>query len=371
VLLLVDRLGRGGTAQVVLNTALGLDRERFLPIVCTTRRAPAAGQDDVLRRAGVPLISLDRASRADLSAWKPLRELLPRVSILHAHETGSNLWGRLWGRVHRVPIVITQDHTPADSKGRLKHVVDRALVPLSDRLVVVSDHDRDLAIRHEKLPPEKVSVIHSGIDVEQFADPLGRSEAGRPAGLPASRHVLAVVGRLVPQKNQASLLRALALLPSQLRAETHTVFIGDGHLEGELRLLAEDLGVRDSVSFLGPRQDVGEILRAIDLLVLPSNSECLPIVLLEALAAGCPIVATSVGGVPEILGELSWPQVPPDDPSALADGIRRVLTMPEAERASLTEVGRETVRAEFSREAFSARVESLYDSLLSSTPSSS
>jgi glycosyltransferase involved in cell wall biosynthesis len=366
VLLLIDRLGRGGAAQVVLNTALTLNRERFSPIVCTTRKAPVYDQDNLLRQAGVPLIELRRRSRWQLLSWTPLWRVLPSVSILHSHESGSNFWGRLWGRHFRVPIIITQDHTAADEKRRIVHLIDRAMSPLSDRIVTVSQFDRELSIKVEQLPSDKVVTIYNGIDVNKFACRLGEGEARQRAGLPHGKWLLAIIGRLEPQKNHQCLFEALRLLPENLGAESHCLVIGSGDLENQLRGEAHRQGLDGRISFLGERNDVPTILKAIDLLVLPSHWECLPIVLLEALAAECPIVATAVGGVPEVLDGLGWPMVSPGDAVRLAEAIAHVLRMSEAERRCIAKAGRATVMEKFSIEASVTQLEGLYQILLSS-----
>ncbi len=366
ILLMLDRLGRGGAAQVVINTALGLDRTRYSPTVCTTRKASTLGQDKILEEAGIPLVQLERRHRGQLLAWRPLLRVLPKISILHAHESGSNLWGRIWGKMLRVPIVITHDHTAANEKGCVKHVVDRALSGFSDRIVTVSEFDRDLSIRYEHLPPEKVQAIYNGIDADRFACSLDKQQARKQAGLPQDVQLFAVIGRLVPQKNHETLLKALLMLPEDVRRSSHCLFVGDGYLAESLKSQAQRMGLQDKVSFLGIRSDISVILRAIDLMVLPSDWECLPIAILEALAAECPIVATSVGGRPEILNNVGWPLVAKNDPQLLASAILKVIQMPTHDRLRMAKVGKQTLKEKFSQTASVAQVESLYESLLTS-----
>lgn len=360
VLLLVDHLGRGGAAQVVINTATALDREKFSPIVCTTRKVSLSGQDELLKQAGVTLIELDRQSRLHFLAWTKLWKVLPNVSILHTHESGSNFWGRLWGKLFRVPIIITQDHTAADEKRWIVHQFDRILSRLSDSIITVSQFDRDLSIKFEKLPPHKVKTIYNGIDLTRFDGRLEKREARRRIGLPEDKHLLATIARLVPQKNHQGLLKSLTLLPESIRSTTHCLFIGTGDLENQLRNDVYNLGLQENVSFLGERTDIPIILRAIDLLVLPSHWECLPMTILEALAAKCPVVATAVGGVPEILQRVGWPLVSPNDSSGLSEAIVSVLQMSEVERDKITEFGRQVVVENFSKEASVAEIERLY-----------
>ena len=363
VLYLIDHLSRGGAAQVVVNTALSLHKGKYSPVVCTTRPAPDSLLNKALEEAGIPLIELNRTSRVDLASWRELWRVLPTVSILHSHESGSNVWARIWGPIFRVPIIITHDHTAANEKPRMSHFADRLLSRLSDRIVAVSEFDRTLLIEHEHLPPAKVITIYNGIEPDRFSLPLDKPEARSRAGLPDAGLLIAVIARLADQKNHAALFEALKLLPGDLQAITQCLVIGSGPLETSLKELSHQQGLDDMVTFLGERSDIPVVLNAIDLFVLPSRWECLPMVLLEALAAGTPIVATSVGGVPEVMEQLDWPLVDQSDPPALAAAITQVARMSSSERAEAAESGRRLVEKKFTREVSAARVEALYDSL--------
>ncbi len=364
VLILVDRLGRGGVAQVVTNVALSLNREKFAPVICVTRDKPMYGHDEILRQAGIPLIELKRRSRLQIFSWRLLWRELSDVTILHTHLSGSNFWGRLWGRLWRVPIIITQEHAPAYEKNWYEHMIDRWLSPLSDRIIAVSEFDRQKYIELEKIPPEKIETVYVGIDIEKFAPKMPKEEAKRQAGVPADRQIISIIARLFPQKNHQGFLEALLLLPTDILANLHCLFIGSGPLEEHLRSEVSRLGLAENVSFLGERTDVPLLLAASDLLVLPSHYECLPSVVSEAMAAGCPVVATAVGGVPEMLNGVGWPLVPPGDTKKLAEAIISVLELPEAERHAIINRGQKLVKERFSREESVAKTRQLYESLL-------
>lgn len=368
VVILIDRLGRGGIAQVAMNTALTLDRTRFEPILVTTRDKPRNGQDEILRKAGVQLLELDRRSRLQFWSWRPLWEILPTVTILHAHATGSNFWARFWGRLFNVPLIVTQEHTIADEKSLIAHYIDRIFSRFSDKIVTVSVFDRERYIEHEKLPAAKVTALYVGIDVTRFDQLIAKIEARRQIGLPETKLVIGVVGRLAPQKNHIGFLKALKLLPEALQKEVHAVLVGSGDLEAKLRQEVRALGLEDQVVFLGERTDVPVVLHALDLLVLPSHWECLPSVLSEAMVSRCPIVATAVGGVPEIIGNTGWPLVPPGDTNALAQAMAKVLQMPPARREQMTEASRQRIISNFSKEQSINQLEELYESLLDTLP---
>ncbi|MCB8950131.1 MAG: glycosyltransferase [Ardenticatenaceae bacterium] len=364
VMFLVDRLGRGGVAQVVTNVALALDRDKFEPVICVTRDKPAYGQDDLLRRAGVTVIELKRSSRFQLSVWKKLWQSLAGVTILHTHLSGSNFWGRLWGTLRRVPIIITQEHAPAYEKEWYEHLVDRSLSPFSDRIISVSEFDRQKYIELEKIPPEKIETLYVGIDIDKFAAKVTRPFAKHELGLPTDKQIVSVVARLFPQKNHQGFLEALTQLPPEQLAEVHCLFIGSGPLEAQLKSEVARLDLQETITFLGERTDVPQLLAASDMLVLPSHFECLPSVISEAMAAGCAVVATAVGGIPEMLEGVGWPLVPPGDVSALAEAITCVLELPEAERQRLVARGKEVVQARFSKDQSVQKTQQLYERML-------
>ena len=364
ILILIDRLGRGGVAQVALNTALTLDREKYEPIICVTRDKPTNGQDVILKENGIQLIELKRNSRKQLFSWQSLREVLPTVTILHSHQSGSNFWARLWGKLYNVPIIITQEHTAANEKSQMMLTVDRLMKPLSNKVVAVSEFDRELYISYEGLPAEKVITVYNGIDVSRFSETLGQQKAREACNLPKKKYLIGVIARLAPQKNHHALFKALRLLPDDLLQDTQCLLIGSGDLKLDLEAEIKRLGLEEHISFLGERQDIPNILQAIDVLVLPSHWECLPMVLVEALAAKCPIVATKVGGVPEIIDTIGWPIVEVNDIEALASGISDVLQMSPEKKSLIADAGYERAQTIFSKEASVAQLESLYDSLL-------
>jgi glycosyltransferase involved in cell wall biosynthesis len=365
VLILIDRLGRGGVAQVALNVAQSLNRERFSPIVCTTRDKPTHGQDMLLKQAGVPLIELNRRSRWEFFTWRPLWRALSDTTILHCHLSGSNFWGRLWGKLFRVPIIITQEHTSANQKKWFEHIVDKLLSPISNRIISVSEYDRNLYIQMEKIPPQKIETIYVGIDIDKFTCQQSKLEARQAINLPADKQIIVMIARLDPQKNHKGLLKALTMLPAEMRATIHCLFVGSGD-EETLSHEISGLGLQDTISFLGERDDIPTILWASDLLVLPSHYECLPSVISEAMAAECPIVATRVGGVPEMLEGVGWPLVEPNDTEGLAEAMAQVLQLPETEKCRITTKGKEMVIKRFSKDESIAGIERLYDSLLTS-----
>ncbi|MBE0467024.1 MAG: glycosyltransferase family 4 protein, partial [Candidatus Desulforudis sp.] len=215
---------------------------------------------------------------------------------------------------------------------------------LADRVIAVADSLRAELVALGVAPPERVVTVHNGVT---FRDSMSRGSPEafrRELGLSADRPVVGTVARLAPQKGVEYLLRAGAELAGAGRP-VHLVIVGDGPLREMLTREAISLGA--DVLFLGHRPDAAALMAAFDLFALPSVTEGLPLALLEAMAGGCPVVATRVGGVPEAVvdGTTGW-LVPPADPAALAAAVAAALDDP-VRRAELAAAGRERVRQVF------------------------
>jgi teichuronic acid biosynthesis glycosyltransferase TuaC len=221
-----------------------------------------------------------------------------------------------------IPVVIGSrgsDLKKMPAKGLVRRDTIHA-VKNADAVLCVSE---DLVRIAQSLGGKRVHLIRNGIDRSVFS-PVPQEEARRQAGVPPEQRLIVFVGHLLPVKGIPTLLRAQALL-KQAGKTWHTVLIGEGVLEGELRLLAEQLGIAGEVRFLGQQspREIAVWLNACDLFCLPSESEGLPNVVIEALACGRNVVATEVGGTPELLSQESGILVPRGDPAAMAEAMER------------------------------------------------
>ena len=363
VLLLIDDLvGAGGGAEVFLvGLATHLPRERFEISVCATRAFAPGPLAEILDAGAVPYIALGRRSRWDLLPMRRLATLLNsgRFDIVHAHKFGSNVWGTLFGRACRVPVVIAHEHTWSYKGQPLRKWIDgRVVGPLATRFIAVSDADAARMIEHEKVAPEKVVVMPTGY----FARPLTpdtdlRSELGLTPETPLVG--TAVVFR--PQKALEVLLEAHAWLLRSM-PDVHLAIAGDGQTRAEVERRARELSLDGRVHFLGQRDDVDAILRSLDVAALSSDFEGSPLFVLECMANGTPIVATAVGGLPQmVLDGETGVLVPPRDPEALAGAIGRLLVDPER-RAMLAAAAANRL-SEFRIEAVARRFADLYETL--------
>ena len=325
---LVPSLEIGGLERLTVDLALCQKAEGHDPFIyCTSHAGPLAAQAEA---AGVPVRTFGKqvgfSPRLIRQLARSLRE--DRAEVLHPHNAVVLHYGVAAARLARVPVVINtrHSHNPKwDSK--LEWIWSR-MVPQIDGVVFVSQGVREYYIQRKRLAPRNTHVIYNGIDLDKFL----RRPARPGANLP--RLHFGTVGRLWPPKDHVTLIRAFAKVAADLPdSELHV--LGEGPCRGEITRTAAELGVADRVKLHGAGLDVAGFLEKLDIFVLSSLNEGLPIAVMEAMAAGLPIVSTRLSGVIEIAPEdkVAW-YCPPGQADGLAE---RMLFV--ARRSDLWEVG--------------------------------
>jgi glycosyltransferase involved in cell wall biosynthesis len=279
------------------------------------------------------------------------------TDVVHTHNELPLIYAAPGAKLARLPVVHSK-HGIVPVKSRGAHLLRRAAARAVDAFVAVSDATAATAIETGECTKEQLRVVINGTDLSRFPAPAGSRERIRAElGIPSSARALITVGRLVKEKNHALLLRSAAPL---LGEERRLILVGDGALREELHALVRELKLARWVHMTGSRQDVPELLAAADAWVLSSDSEGLPIGLIEAWGAGLPVVATAVGGIPAALShEETGLLVEPRDEVALRNAMDRVIT---TDVAALAENGRSHALATYSAEKMAAEYESLYES---------
>jgi glycosyltransferase involved in cell wall biosynthesis len=374
VLILIDRLPMaGGAERFARELALRLDPARFRRTVCVTRWSDtknlspeAAGGFEALRAAGVEILGMSRDSRLALGAWRPLLGVLrERVDILHSHMFGSNVWASVLGTIAQTPVIVAHEQTWSYEGQPLRRLLDGKLIGRqADAFICVSREDRRRMIEVEGIDPGKIVLVPNAIP---SPEPRKRSDLRSELGLDDDVPVIGAVCVLRPQKALDVLLRAVPLVRDEF-PRARLVIVGGGPERERLESLAAEIGVEDATEFLGQRTDAAELVFGFDVAVLSSDFEGTPLAVMEYMAAARPIVATAVGGVPEMLedGEHGL-LVPPQDPEALARAIAGLLR----DRTAADELGRraqERQRREFDIEAAVRRIEALYEDLYAASP---
>lgn len=351
----------GGAERVMLQQAAGFKRLGFEPHVMIEWADGHAELLEQCRIAGVPATSLSRGNRLTFQVrlTRALGHLSPLVFHLHRGWPAPGAAAILSAAMARVPVIVVHEHLWAAPPSRSR-VLNRIVGRWVSQYVAVSEDVARHLVEDLGLRRERIRVIHNGIAAAEVRSG-DASQEGVSASASRRDRVALTVARLVPQKGLETLVDAAALLPN-----VRFLIAGEGPERAQLESLAQDRRVSERVCFLGYSADVRALLGAVDIFVLPSLFEGLPISVLEAMAAGRPVVATDVEGTREavVAGE-SGILVPPGDPVALANAISTVLHDDEL-RARLVKAALERVRSEFSEDAMIASTAALYQELLSS-----
>jgi len=374
----IARLNVGGPAQHAVLLTAGLDRMRFLSTLITgvvgkdegdfSPAARARGLEPVVIPELGPAIHPGRDVVALGKLVRSFRRLQP--DLVHTHTAKAGALGRVAARLAGVPAVVHTFHghvlegyfSPGLTRVLLQ--IERALARITDRIITLSPRLRQAILGMGIGRPAQVQVIPLGLDLDPFLH-VSPGQAGlrTTLAIPPDVPVLGIVGRLVPIKDHPTLFRALALLKGGSRAP-HLVVVGDGERREPLRRLAHQLGLASRIHFLGWRTDLQAILGELDVVICCSRNEGTPVALIEAMAAGIPVVSTDVGGVGDLVvqGETGW-LVPPDDPPALAQAVQGLLADPVLRRR-LAASARPYALSRHDVKGLIHRMEALYTSLM-------
>ena len=298
--------------------------------------------------------------------WLIIKE---KPDIVHTHSSKGGILGRMAAKIAGVPHII---HTPhghvfyghfGTFASKVFLWVEKILSKFTDRMVALTDGEKNDYISLSVCSPEKIFKIHSGVDVNKFMQGNGnRVEKRRALGLDQNEAVIGFVGWLLPIKGPDYLLKAMDYV-WQGHPEASLVLVGKGNMDVDLRAETLRKNANGKVKFLGWREDIDEIMPLFDMLVLPSLNEGMGRVLVEAMAAGKPVVASRVGGIPDLVrhGETGY-LVPPADEEALANGIKKLLDDP-AKAKQMGQQGKEYCH-QFSLEAMIEKLDNLYSDLI-------
>jgi glycosyltransferase involved in cell wall biosynthesis len=361
----------GGTERQLVELANGIDKERFeLRLSCIHRVGPLLAQlEDQTPPEEFRIDSLYGAQtwRQQVRLARHLAKM--RTQVFHAQGFYPNVFGVPAARLARVPAVIASIRDLGDSRTRMQQLVQRFACAMADAIVVNAEVVKRQLLA-EGWPGRKIHVIHNGVDLSRFSR-AGRAPSLR-AGLklPASGPLVMVVSRLYPGKGIEQFMDAAAIVAAR-NVNARFVIVGDaapGRPGAEYRATldarARHVGLGQRLVFTGFRLDVPDILAHAQVAVIPSLSEATSNALLESMASGAPVIATDVGGNPDVVEDgINGVLVPPDHPDALARAILRLLEWP-GEAARLGEEGRRFVNQHFSVEQMVRKTEQLYLSLL-------
>ncbi len=378
VIRVIARLNIGGPAIHVILLTARLDPERYESILLYGQEAPDEG--NMLHLAGekgvspilIPNLGRELNFIRDLKTLWTLYRFFRREKpdIVHTHTAKAGTVGRLAARLAGVPVIVHTFHGHvlhgyfSPWKTALFRSIERALARVTNRVIAVSGQCRQDLIAYGIASPEAVRVIPLGLDLEPLAHPAPDAGPGlrEDLGIPRGAFVAGMVARLVPIKRHEDLFHAIPLVLRDYPG-TWFVIVGDGERRRELEHLAARLGIGHRLRFAGFRRDQGRVYRDLDLVVLTSANEGLPVVIIEALASGTPAVATRVGGVPELIEEGKTGYiVEPGNIESIAAGIKKAAADPGKTRA-LGQAAQAEILRKYSIHRLVRDIEDLYDEL--------
>ncbi|HNQ35934.1 MAG TPA: glycosyltransferase, partial [bacterium] len=341
--------------------AASLPRDEFTPIILTIK--PVGPLHRLARQAGIPAHSLRIESRGEafFALLRLLRFLLAqRPEILHTFLFGANLLGRLAGWTASVPLIISSQRSTDPWRRSYHNLLDKITGPMCRLVVSNSEAGRQMLLKKADLPPEKVITIPNGVETVQ---PVDRDRARAALGFTPDQVVVGAVGNLRTPKGYQYLLPAFREVYAG-HANLRLVIAGEGPLRKDLVSFAQHLGLSSVVSLPGFHKNLRFFYSALDLFVMPSLWEGMPVALLEAMSYGLPVIATSVSGIPEVVrdGQEGF-LVEPANPQQIAERLLQLVETPQL-RAKLGGRARERVAREFSREQMVQAYADLYRTLL-------
>lgn len=367
IIFCLDNSGIGGTELNAVRTA-----ERLLQAGYEVEVASFGQHADLMSRyeqAGIKVHPLPIESMISVTAFRQglrLRHLLRerRVDVFHAHDIYGNMFGVPWARLARVPVVIASVRWWRTETRPGHGPANRIALRLANGIVANSSRVANRA-RDEAGSNATVAVVPNFVDEEALVppDPELRRKMRHDLEIPSDRSVIGCIAGLRPVKDHKTLLEGTARLVDA-NHDVHLVLVGDGELRGELGLLAGNLEIDNRVTFAGHMPHTPNLHHLFDISTLTSTDEALSNSLLEAMAAGNPVVATRVGGTPDaVLDGVTGLLVPPSDPASLADALERLLVEPALMRR-MGRLGRERVREHFSPESAIGALTEAYADLL-------
>jgi glycosyltransferase involved in cell wall biosynthesis len=355
-----------GGAEVLAARLARQQREQFRFVFVCLDELGTLGQE--LRDEGFPVTVLGRRDGVDWRCSLRLAQFLrrERVSLVHAHQYTPFFYGITARLLAGSPAVMFTEHGrhQPDYRRPKRVVANRLLLTRRDRVVGVGEAVRRALVANEGIPRERIQVIYNGVDLHTFDRPLpDRDEVRKEIGVGPRDVVLLQVARLDYLKDHVTAVRTLERVVRE-RPEVKLVLVGEGPERGKIEQAVRERRLEGQVIFLGLRNDVPRLLGAADLFLLTSVSEGIPVTLIEAMAAGLPVVSTNVGGVSEVVAEgQTGLLAPAGDDAALAEKVLYLAAQPERAR-QLGQRGRERAARLFSESQMHAGYVRLYREML-------
>jgi N-acetyl-alpha-D-glucosaminyl L-malate synthase BshA len=353
----------GGAEQMFINLADFVKPDKFKSYVGVLREGELTSE---LRKRGIKFLWLGESTQTyDYKFLKNIIQLikLNRIDLIHSHTWGTDFYGYWASKILGIPMISTIHNRYYIFEKWSRRFSYKVFISQIKKIVAVSKDIQDLLREELKLPPQKVKLVYNGIDTHKFEDKKDLEPLRKELNLLKEELVLGNVGNLREVKDHHTLILSF-LKVATLFPRSKLLIVGEGDLKSSLLELCEKLGIGNKVLFLGHRDDVNLLLALMDIFILSSNSEGCSISILEAMASGKPVIATRVGGNPELVleGKTGF-LVPPAEPEKLAEKIIFLLKNEDL-KVEMGKEGRKRAKEKFSLEVMIKNYEELYSQVL-------
>jgi glycosyltransferase involved in cell wall biosynthesis len=352
-------LAVGGLQKVVVNICKAIDREIFdVSVLCLRHLGEFTNE---IEEMGIKIFCLPQKNRTDYLSFLKVAKILneQRIDVIHTHNTQPFIDGTIGALLSRVKTIVHTDHARIFPDKIRYMVAERIMSLFAYRVVGVSENTSQNLIKYLKISRNKIRTIYNGIESSKYFIKINVKQFKKELSIDHNWPIIGNVGRLVKEKGLQYLLKAIKNLALDY-PKIKLIIVGDGDLKEELKSIALELGIHQHVKFFGNRTDVPKLLKIFDIFVLSSISEGMPMVLLEAMASECPIIATKVGGIPRIIEDnRNGSLVDSGNPDLLSDEIIRVLTDQNL-RNKYVSNGKDLIRKKFDMKIMLKKYEALY-----------
>lgn len=362
ILYIIPNLEIAGTEKHLINLISNLDSNRFEVCVCCIVKLGKLG--DFFKKSGRNITCLNRRNIYDPRILLDIYRLIKRYKfdIVHTYLFSFHYLGIIPARLCGVPIIISSRRELATWKRWYHRFLENLGNKFTDKVIACSEAAREFSLQTENLSQDKIITIYNGINLKEFYPRPRNTQILNEFGFNETDNIIGMVTKFVEVKGHKTALEAIAKV-TNVYSQIKCLLVGDGHLRKETEKRMKDLKLDKNVRFVGLRDDVTQILSIIDIFISTSLSESLPNTILEAMACGLPVVATNVGGIPEIvINAETGILVPSRDPSALAKAIN-ILLENEQLREKMGQQGRKIVEEKFNLERMIKDYENLYEKL--------
>jgi len=357
ILYVIGQLGRGGAELQLVELVKGLNKNKYNMTVCCLSDKKLDLKNE-LQKENIHFIILKKKLKFDITRIPRLIKVIKKnnINIVHSFLSTANLWIRLSVLFIKKPPIITTSLRNCGYRvhKRLYPTLEVLLNKYSNKIIENSITGKNFIIKNFKTPNKKLEVIYNGVDLSKFDF---KSENKN------KNFIVGICARLDKQKNHKNFLEAAKIISKRF-PNVKFLIVGDGSLRKDLENYSKKLGISNKITFTGVRKDIPDILKKIDISVLSSNYEGLPNIILESMASSKPVVATTVGGIPEaVIDGKTGILVPPKNPEALANAIIKLLKNPKL-REKMGKAGRKRVEKYFTIKKMVKEYEKVYDELI-------